>query len=162
VYNTGGYDSLSTLALLDGVVDIYMPDIKFLDGDASARYLGAPDYPDVVRAAVREMHRQVGDLVIDDCGVATRGLLVRHLVMPNDQAGTGSVMRFLAQEVSPRTYVNLMDQYRPSGHASGYRAIARPPRESEFDAALEACRAEGIARLDRDAGRRYRWHWIGT
>ncbi len=160
VYNTGGYDLVSSLQWLDGVVDLYMPDIKFFDSAAAARYLGAPDYPDVVRAAVREMHRQVGDLVADADGVAVRGLLVRHLVMPHDLAGTPEVMRFLAREISPNTYVNLMDQYRPCGHACRSPEIARPPTPAEFEQALEACRAEGLTRLDRDVGRGRRHRWV--
>jgi putative pyruvate formate lyase activating enzyme len=123
----------------------------------AARYLGAPDYPVVARAAVREMHRQVGDLVVDEHGVAVRGLLVRHLVMPGGLAGTREVMRFLTQEVSPNTYVNVMDQYRPCGHAARYPEIATSPSASDFEAALDACRAEGIWRLDHETGRRFRW-----
>jgi putative pyruvate formate lyase activating enzyme len=157
VYNTGGYDLVSSLRLLDGVVDIYMPDIKFLDAAPAARYLGAPDYPEVVQAAVKEMHRQVGDLVIDERGVAVRGLLVRHLVMPGGAAGTRAVTRFLAREISPDTYLNVMDQYRPCGHARRYPEIAGAPGEREFEGALDACRAEGLRRLDHDVGRRFRW-----
>ncbi len=156
VYNTGGYDRVETLWLLDGVFDIYMPDIKYMDPAHARRYSGAEDYPQVVRAAVREMHRQVGDLVLDERGLAVRGLLVRHLVMPGGVAGTREVMRFLAREVSPDTYVNLMDQYRPCGQAYRYPEIARPTTEDEFEAAMEATRKEGISRLDRDVGRRFR------
>lgn len=159
VYNTGGYDRVETLRLLDGVVDIYMPDVKTLDPDAAARYLGAPDYPDVVRAALVEMHRQAGDLVVDARGVATRGLLVRHLVMPGDAMHTGDVVRFLARDLSRDTYLNLMDQYRPCGDAGRYPAIARPLSAPEFDAALDACRAEGLLRLDGHVGRRFREIW---
>lgn len=159
VYNTGGYDLVSSLRLLDGVVDVYMPDIKFFDASSSARYLGAPDYPEVARAAVHEMHRQVGDLVVDAQGVAVRGLLVRHLVMPHALAGTRAVMRFLAQEISPNTYVNLMDQYRPCGQACRFPEIAQPLSAQEFDEALDTCRAEGVTRLDRDAGRRFHRWW---
>jgi len=154
VYNTGGYDRVDTLRLLDGVVDVYMPDVKTLDAAAAARYLGAPDYPMVVRAAVTEMHRQVGDLVLNG-GVATRGLLVRHLVMPGDAMRTGEVLQFLAHEVSRGTCLNLMDQYRPCGEACHYPAIARPLTRGEFDAALEACRAEGLRPPDDHVGRRF-------
>ena len=149
VYNTGGYDSVETLRLLDGVVDIYMPDIKFLDGHAASRYCAAEDYPAVVRAAVLEMHRQVGDLVADGHGVATRGLLVRHLVMPGRVADTRQVCRFLAQEVSRDTYLNLMDQYRPCGMAAGYPEIARRITRQEFDEALRAAGEEGLRRAGR-------------
>jgi len=156
VYNTGGYDLPASLALLDGVVDIYMPDIKTLDVDAAARLLLAADYPDVVRAAVREMHRQVGDLALDEEGVAVRGLLVRHLVMPDGVATTREVMRFLAEDVSRATYVNLMDQYHPCGDAARHPQINCLATAREFDEALAACRLEGITRLDGDVGARFR------
>ncbi len=150
VYNTGGYDTTATLALLDGVVDIYMPDIKTLDSRVAAELLLAADYPEVVRAAVREMHRQVGDLELDQRGIAVKGLLVRHLVMPGGLATTRAVMAFLAGEVSPRTYVNLMDQYHPCGDATRHVGLDRPITTCEFDAALHACRAEGLVRLVGD------------
>jgi putative pyruvate formate lyase activating enzyme len=156
VYNTGGYDRVETLRLLDGVIDIYMPDIKFMDPVQAGRYTAAGDYPQVVRAAVREMHRQVGDLVIDRYGLARKGLLVRHLVMPGGVAGTREVMRFVAREISPDTYVNLMDQYRPCGQADRYPEIDRPITAEEFKEALEATRQEGIHRLDSEVGRRFR------
>ncbi len=158
VYNTGGYDTTATLALLDGVVDIYMPDVKTLDALVAAELLLAADYPAVVRTAVREMHRQVGDLELDAAGVAVKGLLVRHLVMPAGLATTRAVMAFLAGEVSRRTYVNLMNQYRPCGAAMRYVGLDRPITAAEFDAALDACRAEGIGRLDGDVQRTVRRH----
>ena len=102
VYNTGGYDALETLQLLDGIIDIYMPDFKFWDEKVAAALCNAPDYPEVARQAIREMHRQVGDLVLDEYGVAYRGLLVRHLVLPDGLAGTREIMQFLAKEISPR------------------------------------------------------------
>jgi putative pyruvate formate lyase activating enzyme len=147
---------VETLRLLEGVIDIYMPDIKYMHPRHARRYAGAAGYPSVVRAAVKEMHRQVGDLVVDDDGLAERGLLVRHLVMPAGVADTRQVMRFVAQEVSPNTYVNLMDQYWPYGRADRYPEIARPMTAEEWAAALEATRQEGIQRLDRDVGRRFR------
>jgi putative pyruvate formate lyase activating enzyme len=148
VYNTGGYDSLEALALLDGVVDIYMPDMKYADSAIAHRYSHVRDYCDVNRAAVKEMHRQVGDLVLDDRGIAQRGLLVRHLVLPNDLAGTEQVIEFLAREISPATYLNLMDQYRPC-----YRAAEHPPLDRrltgpEYHAALAAAHHAGLHRLD--------------
>jgi putative pyruvate formate lyase activating enzyme len=155
VYNTGGYDCVETLRLLEGVIDIYMPDIKYMDPKHSKRYSAAADYPQVVRAAVVEMHRQVGDLVLNEEGLAVRGLLVRHLVMPSGIAGTREVMRFLAREVSPNTYVNLMDQYFPWGAAEYYPEIARSITESEFQEALDATRQEGIWRLDPGVGARF-------
>jgi putative pyruvate formate lyase activating enzyme len=149
VYNSGGYEAVATLRLLGGIVDIYMPDFKFADPEPAAAYLDAPDYPEVAKAALREMHRQVGDLVLDENGIARRGLLVRHLVMPAGLAGTRAVMRFLAREVSRDTYVNLMDQYRPCGLAHRYPEIARPITAAEYHEAVAAARAEGIRRLDR-------------
>jgi putative pyruvate formate lyase activating enzyme len=152
VFNTGGYDSLETLALLDGIVDIYMPDCKYADADIGRHLSGIPDYPHINQAAVREMHRQVGDLQLDDRGVARRGLLVRHLVLPAGLAGTKAVVDFLAQEVSPNTYLNLMDQYRPcyrAHQASGYPELGRPVKSSEYSDALRAAAEAGLVRLDR-------------
>ncbi len=148
VYNTSGYDAVETLRLLDGVVDIYMPDLKWVDPGVGDRLAGAPDYWEVAREAVREMHRQVGDLVVDERGVAVRGLLVRHLVMPGGLAGTEAVMRFLAEEISPNTYVNVMAQYRPGGDA-----WKNPPRDrrvspEEYREAVETTRRAGLRRLD--------------
>ena len=127
VYNTGGYDALETLRLLDGVVDIYMPDFKFWDPQVARDLCQAEDYPEIARQAVKEMHRQVGDLVVDESGVARRGLLVRHLVLPDDLAGTREIMEFLAREISPRTYVNVMGQYRPCGRAGEHPDLAQIP-----------------------------------
>ncbi len=125
VYNTGGYDSLETLALLDGVVDIYMPDMKFASAQTARHYSKIPNYPQANQAAVREMHRQVGDLQVDGRGIAQRGLLVRHLVLPNDLAGTAEIVRFLAQEISQDTYLNLMDQYHPAFNARQFPRLNR-------------------------------------
>jgi putative pyruvate formate lyase activating enzyme len=149
VYNSGGYDSVETLRLLEGVFDIYMPDFKFWDGTISGEYChGAEDYPEVAKNALREMHRQVGDLTLDQEGVATRGLLVRHLVMPGGLAGTAQVMRFLAKEISPHTYVNVMDQYRPCGRATDDAAIQRRLTSEEYDEAVDAAKRAGLTRLD--------------
>lgn len=147
VYNTGGYDCLDTLALLDGVVDIYMPDMKYADAGIAERYSGIRDYPAINQAAVREMHRQVGDLLLDERGVAVRGLLVRHLVLPEGLAGTREVVRFLAR-LSPDTYLNVMDQYRPC-----YKAYSLPPLDrritrEEYAAAVRLARSAGLHRLD--------------
>jgi len=155
VYNTGGYDDPEVIRALEGVVDIYMPDAKFADPEAAERYCAAPDYPDVNRAVLREMHRQVGELRIDDDGLAWRGLLVRHLVMPEDQAGTAAVLEFIARELSTETYVNLMDQYRPCAGAGRFPQISRRVTTAEMDEARHAARLAGISRLDdRD---RLRW-----
>jgi putative pyruvate formate lyase activating enzyme len=152
VYNTGGYDALETLALLDGVVDIYMPDMKYADATIGRQLSGIPDYPQVNRAAVREMHRQVGDLQIDRRGIARRGLLVRHLVLPAGLAGTSEIVRFLASEVSTHTYLNLMDQYRPcyrAHQASQFPELGRRLTPTEYSDALRAANQAGLTRLDR-------------
>lgn len=148
VYNTGGYDSPEALALLDGVVDIYMPDMKWGDAQAAHRYSHVRDYWAVNRAAVREMHRQVGELVLDSRGIAVRGLLVRHLVLPGDIAHTRRVLEFIARELSPDTYVNLMDQYYPCYRADAYPPLDRRLSAAEFRAALQAARELGLTRLD--------------
>jgi len=146
VYNTGGYDSLETLALLDGVVDIYMPDCKYGDNETGLRLSGIPDYWDRNREAVAEMHRQVGDLVVDERGLAQRGLLVRHLVLPEGLAGTERVMGFIAS-LSRDTYVNVMDQYRPCFRAWDYPALTRRITPAEFARALAAARRAGLWRF---------------
>jgi putative pyruvate formate lyase activating enzyme len=149
VYNTGGYDRVETLRWLDGVVDIYMPDFKFWNPETAQELANAVDYPEVARGAIKEMHRQVGDLVLDEHGLARRGLLVRHLVMPGGLDETRQILRFLAQEVSLDTFVNVMPQYRPEGLASQYPAIARSLRGTEFHEALAIAREEGLRRLAR-------------
>jgi putative pyruvate formate lyase activating enzyme len=148
VYNTGAYDCVETLKMLDGVVDIYMPDLKFMDAGIAEETCGAGDYPDIARAAVREMHRQVGDLRINSSGIAEQGLLVRHLVLPDDLAGTRQVMQFLVRQISPDTYVNIMPQYRPCGRARETKGLERPVTGKEFEAALAAGQEEGIHRFD--------------
>jgi len=147
VWNTGGYDSPEALALLDGVVDIYMPDMKFADSAVASRFLKVKDYAEVNRAAVREMHRQVGDLALE-AGLARRGLLVRHLVLPENLAGTDRILAFLAREISSDTYLNLMDQYRPCYRADEYPPLDRRPTRAEMAAARAAARALGLHRLD--------------
>jgi putative pyruvate formate lyase activating enzyme len=154
VYNTGGYDSAETLRLLEGVFDLYMPDLKFMDGEAAGRLCGAPDYPQRARSAIREMHRQTGDLRLDGRSIAERGLLVRHLVLPGGLAGTREAMRFLAREVSSGTYVNIMDQYRPCGEAMSHPPLNRGVTAREYQEALAAAREEGIHRLDQRRGLR--------
>jgi putative pyruvate formate lyase activating enzyme len=147
VYNTGGYDSLETLRLLEGIVSIYMPDCKYSDDDVAWRLSKVKDYPERNRQALREMHRQVGDLEIDTRGVATTGLLVRHLVLPNDMAGTQKVMEFLAS-LSRDTYVNVMAQYRPCYRASEFPEIARPLAREEYARAVRLALDAGLHRLD--------------
>lgn len=148
VYNTGGYDLVETLQLVEGVFDIYMPDFKFSDNEVANSLCKAKDYPQVVMGAMKEMHRQVGDLVINDYGIAERGLIVRHLIIPNGLAGTRKVMRFLVQEISPHTYVNIMDQYHPWYLSHKYLEINRCINDEEFENALQIAREEGVHRLD--------------
>jgi len=150
VYNTSAYDSLESLQLLDGVVDIYMPDFKIWDGQLALRYLKAKDYPAAARAALKEMQRQVGLLTLDERGLAKRGLLVRHLVMPGNVAGTASIMRFIAEEVSPDTYVNIMGQFHPAAKVSAdrYGEINRRPSRQELNQAYADARAAGLWRFD--------------
>jgi putative pyruvate formate lyase activating enzyme len=147
VYNTGGYDRVETLRLLEGIIDIYMPDMKYGDSIVAREYSKAPDYVEVNRAAVREMHRQVGDLVLDTFGIAQQGLLVRHLVLPEGKAGTDQVLGFLAEEVSLNTYINIMDQYRPCYQAEDYPALRRRPTTRDIDAAVAAAEKLGLKRL---------------
>jgi putative pyruvate formate lyase activating enzyme len=151
VYNSGGYDALGTLRLLEGVVDIYMPDFKYWDAGVAKRLSGAADYPQVARAAIKEMHGQVGDLTISPGGIATRGLLVRHLVLPGGLAGTGRCMRFLAEEISRNTYVNVMAQYRPCGTASRHPPLDRRITPAEYAEAVDLAREAGLVRLDKAA-----------
>jgi len=148
VYNTGGYDRVETLRLLEGVFDIYMPDFKFWSPEIAESTCDAGDYPEAARHALLEMHRQVGDLVTDESGIATRGLLIRHLVLPRGLAGTREVMRFIAQKISPNSYVNIMPQYRPCGRAAEIKELAGYPSQEDYETALQAAKEEGITRLD--------------
>jgi len=154
VYNTGGYDEVETLKLLEGIFDIYMPDLKFMDGEVAEKFCRAKNYPEKAQAAIQEMHRQVGDLEVNPRGVAERGLLVRHLVLPGGLAGTREAMRFLSREISPHTYVNLMAQYRPCGQALEYSPLNRRITDTEYEEALRMAREEGIHRLDQRPGLR--------
>ncbi|MFQ5592893.1 MAG: radical SAM protein [Anaerolineae bacterium] len=153
VYNTGGYDSPEALALLDGVIDIYMPDLKYGDPDIARKYSRVRDYPAINRVAVKEMHRQVGDLRLDDDGIALRGLLVRHLILPDDLAGTEAILRFLAQEISPDTYINLMAQYRPAFRAHEHPPLDRAITGDEYRQAFELADKYGLRRLDQRRAR---------
>jgi putative pyruvate formate lyase activating enzyme len=148
VYNTSAYDSMETLALLDGLVDIYMPDFKYWDSEMARKYSRAPNYPEVARRVLKEMHRQVGDLEMAHNGLARRGLLVRHLVMPGDAAGTQAVMQWLADELSPETYVNVMGQYYPAGKVSRFdhTEINRRLTPAEFERAVNAAWHAGLRR----------------
>jgi putative pyruvate formate lyase activating enzyme len=156
VYNTSAYDSLEALELMDGLVDIYMPDFKFWDEGKSKRYLRVPDYPEVARQAIKEMHRQVNYLTFDENGVALRGVLIRHLVMPNCLDDTCEILRWIASELGTDTYVNIMEQYYPAGLVSRdrYPEINRRITESECQQALVFAREFGLWRLD------YRWRRV--
>lgn len=149
VYNCGGYESVETLRLLDGIVDIYMPDMKYADSSNARRYSDVEGYAEINRAAVVEMHRQVGDLQIDDHGVATRGLLVRHLVLPHGLAGTARIVEFLASEASSNTYLNVMAQYHPCYKASGIPALSRAVTREEYLDAVTLALQHGLTRLDQ-------------
>jgi putative pyruvate formate lyase activating enzyme len=149
VYNTGGYDSLAMLRLLDGVIDIYMPDMKYSDPEKARRYSKIRNYPQVNQSAVKEMHRQVGDLQVDQKGVAQRGLLVRHLVLPAGIAGTEEIVRFLCDEISPHTYLNLMDQYHPAYKSASYPELNRRLTNQEYQSAVDAAVSAGLQRLDQ-------------
>ena len=146
VYNSGGYDSVDTLRLLDGIFDIYMPDMKYGSDEMALKYSNAPDYTRYAKAAILEMHRQVGDLEIDDDGVATKGLLVRHLVLPAGAAGTAEVVRFLSREVSGNTYLNVMAQYRPEYKACGYSELDRSLTAQEYREAVRMAADAGLTR----------------
>ncbi len=147
VYNCGGYESVEVLKLLSGIVDIYMPDIKYMDDEVALKLSKVKDYSKVVREAVKEMHRQVGDLVIEG-GIARRGLLVRHLVLPGGLSQTEEVIKFVAEEISENTYFNLMDQYRPCGDAWKYPPLDRKITEEEWREALRWAKYYGLKRLD--------------
>ncbi|MGC8719808.1 MAG: radical SAM protein [Thermodesulforhabdaceae bacterium] len=163
VYNSSGYDRVAALKLLDGIVDIYMPDFKFWDPALSKRWCDADDYPDRARSALKEMHRQVGDLIIED-GIAVRGLLVRHLVMPGFLEDTRQILKFIAEEISPNTYINVMDQYRPMGELLEKREwdeidrnLLRMLRHDEYLAALRMAQEFGLYRID---DRRSIFKWL--
>jgi putative pyruvate formate lyase activating enzyme len=156
VYNTGGYDSLKTLTLLDGVVDIYMPDMKYADPDVARRYSKVSNYPAVNQAAVKEMHRQVGDLTTDECGVAQKGILIRHLVLPEGLAGTPEIVHFLRNQISPNTYINVMAQYRPCYRAHTLPPLDRSITSEEYAHAVRLAQEAGL-RLDE---RRPRLMWL--
>ncbi len=153
VYNTSAYDSLDSLRLMDGVVDIYMPDFKFWHEERAQRYSMAPDYPRIAREAIREMHRQVGPLVTDEHGVALRGVLLRHLVLPDDVAGTAQIANWIAHELGPETYVNVTGQYRPAGRVTHteFGEIDRAITPNEFRRAIAALHLAGVYRLDPEA-----------
>lgn len=146
IYNSGGYESVETLKLLDGIIDIYMPDIKYSDNECSRKYSGASDYWDVVRDAVIEMHQQVGDLKLNTFGIAEKGLLIRHLILPNNIGGSKKVLDFIAKEVCIDSYVNIMDQYRPAFKANQYPELSRLITSEEYDAVIQYAETVGLHR----------------
>ncbi|HXE75063.1 MAG TPA: radical SAM protein [Candidatus Xenobia bacterium] len=150
VYNTSAYDSLESIELMNGVIDIYMPDFKFWDPERARHYSKAPNYPEAARRVIKRMHEQVGDLVVDENGLALRGLILRHLVMPGGIAGTREIMDWVARELGPNTYVNVMAQYHPAGKVGrkDYVEINRSLTSSEFEEAVAAAHAAGLYRLD--------------
>lgn len=147
VYNTGGYDLTDTLRLLEGIIDIYMPDIKFSDDELARKYIGVKDYYKIAKAAIKEMYRQVGDLKTDNRNIAYKGLLVRHLVLPQNLAGTEKIMEFIAKEISPYTYVNIMAQYYPEHKAYNYNELSRRISDEEYRKAIKAARTVGLKRI---------------
>jgi len=149
VYNSGGYDSAETLDILDGIVDIYMPDMKYSDEKIAEELSGIKNYPTINQAALTEMHRQVGDLQIDEDGIAVRGLLIRHLVLPHGLAGTKEIMKFIAEDISLNSYVNVMAQYHPCYKAFQIPQLARPLSKQEFLEAIELAKRTGLNRMDR-------------
>jgi len=149
VYNTGGYDSVETLKLLEGVFDIYMPDFKFWSPEIAEAACKAKDYPEIARNALIEMHKQVGDLVLGEYGIAMRGLLIRHLVLPGGLAGTREIMKFIAKDISANSYVNIMAQYRPCGGAAEIEELSARLTPKDFETAYRAAIEEGITRLDK-------------
>jgi len=144
VYNTSGYESLEALQLLDGIVDIYLPDMRYSDNAVGLKYSSAPHYPEVNRAAIREMYRQVGNLVLDENGVAQRGLIIRHLVLPGGLSGTGGVMKFLAEEISKDVYISLMSQYFPAYRTQEFKKIDRRITSEEYEGAYQIMLKYGL------------------
>lgn len=146
VYNCGGYESVETLKLLENIIDIYMPDIKYSDNEVASLLSGIKNYWNIVRAAVKEMHRQVGDLHIDRKGIAKRGLLLRHLVLPDNLAGSEKVLDFVADEISKNTYINIMDQYHPAYKANDYSGLNRRIKSDEYQKVLDYAMLKGLHR----------------
>ncbi|MBZ9578579.1 radical SAM protein [Patescibacteria group bacterium] len=150
VYNTSAYDSVETLKLLDGIIDIYMPDTKYSDDNISLRYSNAPNYFKIMKSAIKEMHRQVEDLIIDKEGIATRGLLIRHLVLPNNLAGSEKIFEFLAKEIGPDTFLNIMNQYHPHFKAFEFPELSRRITTEEHRKTIKLAKKVGLKRLHRE------------
>lgn len=150
VYNTNAYDSLEVLKVLDGIIDIYMPDAKYSNNEIAVALSSAPDYFEIMKKSIKEMQRQVGDLVIDDRGIAMKGLIVRHLVLPNDLAGSELIFEFLASEVSENVFLNIMDQYNPCFKALKHPIISRRITSEEFEKAILFARRYDLKRIYRE------------
>jgi len=150
VYNTNAYDSVETLKLLDGIIDIYMPDAKYSDEKIARKYSAAPNYPEIMKKAIKEMHRQVGNLVIDKNGIAVKGLLVRHLVLPNNLAYSQKIFQFLAKEISLNTFLNIMNQYFPYFRAREFPELSRPITQKEYQEVIELAKKADLRRLYRE------------
>ncbi len=146
VYNTGGYDSPDLIRMLSGIIDIYMPDIKYGNNKNAFKYSGVKNYWDIIKSSVMEMHSQAGDLIIDDSGIAKRGLIIRHLVLPNGLAGSGEVLKFIADKVSKNSYVNIMKQYTPYFKALNYKELTRDITEEEYREVLNRAKELGLWR----------------
>jgi putative pyruvate formate lyase activating enzyme len=146
VYNSGGYDEIKTLQFLDGVVDIYMPDIKYAESKTASKYSDAPDYPQVAKKALKEMYSQVGDLKVDEREIAFRGLLIRHLVLPNNLAGSAKTLKFIANKISKDSYVNIMDQFRPCYKAHYFKELARRVTSDEYKKIIKEAEKLGLKR----------------
>ena len=157
VYNTGAYDSMESMRMMEGIVDIYMPDFKYWSNERSQKYLKAKDYPETARTVIKEMHRQVGDLVLDENGLAKRGVLLRHLVMPDGLEDAENIMGYLSKEISADTYLNIMSQYFPAGKVSEikYQEINRRPYSQELATAEKIARQCGLHRFDQREGNRF-------
>jgi putative pyruvate formate lyase activating enzyme len=147
VYNTSSYDSLEVLKLLDGIIDIYLPDARYSDDKIALKYSNAPNYFEIMRAAIKEMHRQVGDLVVNEEGIAVRGLIIRHLVLPNKLAGSEKIFEFISKEISKNTFLNIMDQYWPAYKAHQYPELSRGITKEEFQEAINLAKKFGLKRI---------------
>jgi len=147
VYNTSSYDSIKVLKLLDGIFDIYLPDARYSNDKVALKYSNAPRYFEIMKAAIKEMHRQVGDLILDERGIAIKGLLVRHLVLPNNLAGSEKIFEFLAKEISPNTFTNIMDQYWPCWKADQYPELSRRITNEEFEETISLAKKAGLKRI---------------
>jgi putative pyruvate formate lyase activating enzyme len=150
VYNTSSYDSLEVLKLLDGIIDIYLPDARYSDDKIAKKYSNAPNYFEIMKKAIKEMHRQVGDLVVNEEGIAVRGLIIRHLILPNGLAGSEKIFQFISREISKNTFLNIMDQYYPTWKAFDFPELSRRINEKEFKEEINLAKKFGLKRIYQD------------